>query len=124
MITTLNAKGLIDERSPISLGHARSVRARAALPHADVMLAVGCRFTEVLTDWRRLKVPDRLVQIDLDPDQIGMNHPVVAGIVADAGRRMPRAHRRPRLVDDARPHRLGPAAGTRPAPRATPIPNG
>ncbi len=84
VLTTLNAKGLIDERSPLSLGHARSVRARPSLPHADVMLAVGCRFTEVFTDWRRMKVPDRLVQIDLDPDQIGMNHPVVAGIAADA----------------------------------------
>jgi acetolactate synthase-1/2/3 large subunit len=84
VITTLNAKGLIDERHPLSLGHARSARARAALPHADVMLAVGCRFTEVLTDWRRMKVPDRLVQIDLDPEQIGMNFPAVAGIVADA----------------------------------------
>lgn len=84
VITTLNAKGLIDERHPISLGHARSARARAALPHADAMLAVGCRFTEVLTDWRRMSVPARLVQIDLDPEQIGMNFPVVAGIAADA----------------------------------------
>ncbi len=84
VVTTLNAKGLIDERSPISLGHARSVRAKAALPHADAMLAVGCRFTEVFTDWRRMPVPSSLVQIDLDPEQIGMNYPVVAGIVADA----------------------------------------
>lgn len=84
VITTLNAKGLLDERHPLSLGHARSARARAALPHADVMLAVGCRFTEVLTDWRRMSVPGRLVQVDLDPEQIGMNFPVVAGIVADA----------------------------------------
>ena len=119
VITTLNAKGLIDERSPISLGHARSVQARAVLPHADVMLAVGCRFTEVLTDWRRLTVPDRLVQVDLDPDQIGMNHPVVAGIVADADAGMPRAVRSPPVVDDPRPHRLGPAAGRGPR-RAAP----
>jgi acetolactate synthase-1/2/3 large subunit len=84
VITTLNAKGLIDERSEVSLGHARSVRAKAALAHADLMLAVGCRFTEVLTDWRRMTVPARLIQIDLDPEQIGMNYPVEAGIVADA----------------------------------------
>jgi acetolactate synthase-1/2/3 large subunit len=84
VITTLNGKGLIDERDPISLGHARSARARAALPHADAMLAVGCRFTEVLTDWRRMPVPSRLVQIDLDANQIGMNYPVAVGIVADA----------------------------------------
>ena len=48
------------------------------------MLAVGCRFTEVMTAWRTLPVPRELVQIDLDPDQIGMNHPVAVGIVADA----------------------------------------
>ena len=59
VITTLNGKGLIDERDPLSLGHARSVRAKAVLPHADAMLAVGCRFTEVMTDWRRMPVPGR-----------------------------------------------------------------
>jgi acetolactate synthase-1/2/3 large subunit len=48
------------------------------------MLAVGCRFTELLTDWRRMPVPKTLIQIDLDPEQIGMNHAVLLGIVADA----------------------------------------
>jgi acetolactate synthase-1/2/3 large subunit len=84
IITTLNGKGLLDERHPLSLGHGRSSRGRHALPHADAMLAVGCRFTEVMTDWRRMPVPETLIQIDLDPEQIGMNHPVVVGIVADA----------------------------------------
>ncbi len=84
IITTLNGKGILDERDPWSLGHARSVRARTALPHADAMLAVGCRFTEVLTDWRRMPVPRQLVQIDLDASQLGMNHPVAVGIAADA----------------------------------------
>jgi acetolactate synthase-1/2/3 large subunit len=84
IITTLNAKGLIDERSPLSLGHGRSARAKAILPHADAMLAVGCRFTEVFTDWRRMIVPRNLVQIDLDPGQIGVHYPVSVGIVADA----------------------------------------
>jgi acetolactate synthase-1/2/3 large subunit len=84
VVTTLNGKGILDERDPLSLGHARSVRARAALPHADAMLAVGCRFTEVLTDWRRMPVPRQLVQIDLDADQVAMNYPVAVGIVADA----------------------------------------
>jgi acetolactate synthase-1/2/3 large subunit len=84
IVTTLNAKGLIDERDPYSLGHARSVRARAAIEHADAMLAVGCRFTEVFSDWRRMHVPAQLVQIDIDPVQIGMNYPVAVGIVADA----------------------------------------
>ena len=84
LVTSLNAKGLIDERDPRSLGHARSVRARAALRQADAMLAVGCRFTEILTEGWRMPVPANLVQIDVDPEQIGMNYPVAVGIVADA----------------------------------------
>ncbi len=84
VITTLNAKGLLDERDSLSLGHARSARSKAALPHADLMLAVGCRFTEVMTDWRRLAIPRTLIQIDLDAMQLGMNYPVALGLVADA----------------------------------------
>jgi acetolactate synthase I/II/III large subunit len=84
IVTSLNGKGIVSERDPISLGHARSARAKAALPHADAMLAVGCRFTEVMTDWRRMRVPEKLVQIDLEPDQIGVNYPIAIGIVADA----------------------------------------
>jgi acetolactate synthase-1/2/3 large subunit len=82
--TTLNAKGIIDERDPLALGHARSVRARLLQPHTDVMLAVGCRFTEVMTGFRKMQVPATLVQIDIDADQIGMNYPAAVGIVADA----------------------------------------
>jgi len=84
VVTSLNAKGLIDERDPRSRGHVRSSRARAALPHADAMLAVGCRFTEILTEGWRMPVPANLVQIDVDPEQIGMNYPVAVGIVANA----------------------------------------
>lgn len=84
VITTLNGKGIFDERDYYSLGHARSVRGRAALDEADGMLAVGCRFTEVMTGFRAMKIPSRLVQIDVDAGQIGINHPVEVGIVADA----------------------------------------
>ena len=84
VITTLNGKGIIDERDPLSLGHGRSVRARAVLPHADAMLAIGCRFTEVFTWFRNMRVPDKLVQIDIDRGQIGMNYPATVGLIGDA----------------------------------------
>jgi thiamine pyrophosphate-dependent acetolactate synthase large subunit-like protein len=84
VLTTLNGKGILDERDPLSLGHARSVRGRAILDHADGMLAIGCRFTEVMTGFRTLKIPPRLVQVDIDAGQIGVNHPVEIGVVADA----------------------------------------
>jgi acetolactate synthase-1/2/3 large subunit len=84
VLTSLNGKGILDERDPLSLGHARSMRARVALAHADAMLAIGCRFTEVMTGFHKLQVPKRLIQIDLNPAEIGMNYPAVIGVVADA----------------------------------------
>ncbi len=84
IITTLNGKGIVDERDPFSLGHARSFKARAALPQADLLLALGCRFTEVFTWFRTLEFPKTIIQIDLDAGQIGMNYPAALGIVADA----------------------------------------
>ena len=120
VVTTLNAKGIVDERDPLSLGHARSRPGKAALPHADAMLAVGCRFTEVMTDWRRMPVPRQLVQIDLDPDQIGMNYPVAVGIVADA--RAALAALRERSAGPHRRERLGRAPGRRPESARHPRP--
>src|SRR5205823_2494950 len=80
VLTSLNGKGILDERSPLALGHARTWASKLALAQADVMLAVGCRFTEVMTGFRRLHVPKQLIQIDIDAGQIGMNHPVAIGI--------------------------------------------
>jgi len=84
VITTLNGKGILDERNPFSLGHARSARAKDALPHADVMLAVGCRFTEVTTWFWKLLVPKQLIQIDIDPTVLGVGYPVQRSILGDA----------------------------------------
>ena len=84
VLTSLNGKGILDEREPHALGHARTPASKAALAQADVMLAIGCRFTEVMTGFRKLRVPTQLIQIDIDASQIGMNHPVAIGIHADA----------------------------------------
>jgi acetolactate synthase-1/2/3 large subunit len=84
VITSQQGKGILDERDPLSLGHARSARGRVAQEHADAMLAVGCRFTEVMTGFRKMQVPRRLIQIDINPGEIDMNYPAEIGIVADA----------------------------------------
>ena len=86
VVTTLNGKGIIDERDPFSLGHARGVRAKAALPHADAMIAIGCRFTEILTSFHTMPVPENLIQLDIDSKQIGMNYPVKVPFPYDAKR--------------------------------------
>jgi len=58
VITSLNARLASTSAIPLP-GTCSSIRARIVLPQADVMLAVGCRFTELLTDWRRLPIPPR-----------------------------------------------------------------
>lgn len=83
IVTTLNGKGIVDERNPHSLGHARSVRAQAAWPQADLLLAVGCRFTEVFTYFHTLRLPPALIHIDIDPGQINLIYPATVGLVGD-----------------------------------------
>jgi acetolactate synthase-1/2/3 large subunit len=56
---------------------------------ADVVLSIGCRFTDWSASSYRQGVsfslpPGKLIQIDLDPHEIGKNYPVEVGIVADA----------------------------------------
>src|SRR5205823_1613164 len=62
VVTSQQGKGILDERDPHSLGHARSPRGRVALGHANAMMAIGCRFTEVMTGFRKMQVPKRLIQ--------------------------------------------------------------
>jgi acetolactate synthase-1/2/3 large subunit len=51
---------------------------------ADVALAVGFRFSQLATVNYTLPVPKTLVQIDVDPSEIGANYPATVGIVSDA----------------------------------------
>jgi acetolactate synthase-1/2/3 large subunit len=51
---------------------------------ADGLLAIGCRFTQASTGNWTVPVPPALVQIDIDPAEIGRHYPVALGIQADA----------------------------------------
>ncbi len=56
---------------------------------ADVLLAVGCRFADQTASSYKNGVsfsipPTKLIQIDIDPHEIGKNYPVSAGIIGDA----------------------------------------
>lgn len=56
---------------------------------ADVILAIGCRFTEfTASSFKRGETfsipPTELIQVDVDPGEIGKNYPVEVGVVADA----------------------------------------
>ena len=52
---------------------------------SDGLLAIGCRFTQLLTGTWSFRPPP-LAQIDIDPEEIGRHYPVQVGIVGDARR--------------------------------------
>ncbi len=88
--TTLRAKGIFPEDHPLSLGcvglygtHAANSYLRSGV---DVLLSLGASFHEFTSHcWDSAFMPSRaLIQIDIDPSEIGKNYPVSLAIVADA----------------------------------------
>lgn len=92
VITSPLGKGAIDESSPLALGPTGrngSYPANQAARTADVLLDVGSRFDDRPTSsWAQGVTysipPTRLIQVDIDPQEIGRNYPAEIGIVGDA----------------------------------------
>jgi thiamine pyrophosphate-dependent acetolactate synthase large subunit-like protein len=86
VITTQKGKGAIGADHPLHLGNwANEQPVRDLISSCDVLLAVGSRFSYFPTGGWSLRLPDRIVQIDIDPAEIGRNYRVEAGVVGDAG---------------------------------------
>jgi acetolactate synthase-1/2/3 large subunit len=80
IVTTREGKGAIDDRHPLSVGTMWvNRRMRPVIDAADVVLAVGTRFQGF-----GLAPHQRLVHVDVDPDQIGRTHPASVAVVGDA----------------------------------------
>ena len=92
IVHSLMAKGTVPDDHPLLLGMpgfwgTDSTNGYALA--ADVVLAVGTRFAETdASSWDPAYTwrfpPSRLIQIDIDPAEIGRNYPVEIGVVADA----------------------------------------
>ena len=84
VITTVNGKGIVDERDPLSLG--ASIRLRAAqrwLAERDLVIAVGTELGE--SDlWGPMPALRRLVRVDVDPAQLHKNAPADVAVLGDA----------------------------------------
>ena len=84
VMTTVNGKGIVDERHPLSLG--ASIRLRAAqcwLAGRDVVIAVGTELGE--SDlWGPMPELRRLVRVDVDPAQLHKNAPADVAVAGDA----------------------------------------
>ena len=91
VVTSALGKGLMPEDDPLALGAAGAFGpypANEAARSADLILALGCRFSDLHTSsWEpgyTYKIPPtRLIHVDIDPQEIGRNYPVAVGIVGD-----------------------------------------
>ena len=95
VITTGNGKTVMSSEHSLCLGRLGRGWGRWDTPvsksllsglieESDVMLAVGTRFAAVDTAYWKLKMPDKLIQIDVDEEQLDRNYPCKVGIAGDA----------------------------------------
>ena len=63
-----------------------SGEAAEAIHRADVILALGTRINQPSTSWNYSVIDPhtQIVQVDIDPQEIGRNYPVAVGIMGDA----------------------------------------
>jgi len=90
--TSFMGKGSIAEDHPLfawACGDLGSIPGNAMTREADVIMAIGCRFSDRITSSYRpgvtFNIPrTRLIQVDIDAFEIGKNYPVEVGIIGDA----------------------------------------
>lgn len=90
--TSFMGKGAIPEDHPLfswACGDLGSIPGNAMTREADVILAIGCRFSDRITSSYQpgvtFDIPKtKLIQIDIDGFEIGKNYPVEVGILGDA----------------------------------------
>jgi acetolactate synthase-1/2/3 large subunit len=91
VVTSLPAKGVLGEDHPLSLGcvgRSGTECAARATRAADLVFAVGARFSDNHTsNWRQGAIYDvprtKIVQVNLDAEEVGRNYPVELGLVSD-----------------------------------------
>jgi acetolactate synthase-1/2/3 large subunit len=92
VVTTWNGKGGFPEDHPLfagAVGQTGTIPGNSVAAAADLVLSVGCRFTDWSASSYRRGIsfsipPAKLIHIDVDPHEIGKNYPTAVGIVADA----------------------------------------
>lgn len=91
VVFTWNGKGALPEDHPMNagtVGWPGSLTGNTLASEADVVMSLGCKFTDwSASSWRKgvsFSIPDsKLIHVDIDPREIGKNYPVEVGIVAD-----------------------------------------
>ena len=86
--TSLNAKGTIPENHPLSVGVVGSYSrwcANRVVAEADLVLFVGSHTgSQVTLDWTIPPMGTPVIQIDIDPSELGRSYPTKAALLGDA----------------------------------------
>jgi acetolactate synthase-1/2/3 large subunit len=90
--TTFMGKGALSARHPLHLGIAGcwgEYPGTEAARNADVILALGCRFSDIhcsswVPGYTYNIPPTKLIHVDIDAQEIGRNYPTELGIIGDA----------------------------------------
>jgi len=85
VMTTPNAKSAMSERHPLALGTAGRARPATVdrfIERADVILALGSSLTRSYYI-RPVPVGKRVLQVSIDPNDLGKDYPVALGVVGD-----------------------------------------
>ena len=86
--TSLNAKGTIAEDHPLSVGVCGSYSrwcANRVVSEADLVLFIGSHTgSQVTLDWRIPALGTTVIQIDIDPSELGRSYPARVALQGDA----------------------------------------
>lgn len=85
ILTSQTGKSAVPGDHPLFVGNWSNERpVRELIADSDLLLAVGTRFSYFPTGGWSLRLPETIVQMDLDPAEIGRNYRVAAAVVGDA----------------------------------------
>lgn len=86
VLTGVNGRGAVPEDHHLVIGNFATDESLAELiADADCLLTIGSHLRPTETRDGELPLPATHIQIDLDPDALGRNHPVTVGLQAEAG---------------------------------------
>jgi acetolactate synthase-1/2/3 large subunit len=86
--TSLNGKAAIRENHPLSVGVCGTYSrwcANRAVAQADLVFFIGSHTgSQVTHNWKIPKTGTPVIQLDIDPEEIGRSYPALIGLVGDA----------------------------------------
>ncbi|MBN1656668.1 MAG: thiamine pyrophosphate-binding protein [Deltaproteobacteria bacterium] len=86
--TTVAGKGVLPEDHPLSVGYgfgpAGSELAQEAFRRCDLVLAIGCKFSELATSKWEMSPPAKLIHVDKSPSVLNLNYPTLVSVCMDS----------------------------------------